>query len=540
MWSNRTVSIQKTNRWIGPPRFPSYQQAPLCSQRELKSHKLLFVSCFFYILTIVLFSASLPRNLQYAVVAIAFVFSIRLMHRDYVQAVYLLILVMSIGPVVYVGIPNLGNFNLADVFLIFLSLFFFIKYAPKRIYFGPFDRSVKFLAMLFVASIVLCDDRKSVLVSALSIVQFALVYIITINVIKTHRQANNLIVMIALGVTVGAALHLVFYSRGLSLWLASDSSGLKFLQTGEIGDHFSVATARNQFFRTSHFYGPFIVPCGVAIVFGVMSLWLGSIYNRWYLFYWILVIGIVMSSLLITGNRTILLSCVISVVGLFAIRFTAAPVTFWRRRFLPVIFLMLICIVGAFIVQRSMLNDSQRQAYLEAIFGDASSSMSQRFSMWSHACHVFSENPKILLFGVGPDLAWRNPDNAKIGQIMFIPAMQFQVPSYHNFYFDLVLNFGIMFFLAFLGIIVGTIRQLVKTFWHGWDEVSGACLCAILMWLISWITVSMAWGKVLFILAQLLALSHLVGFGLLADKDPAQINVVFLEQPRKKVFGRFV
>ena len=158
--------------------------------------------------------------------------------------------------------------------------------------------------------------------------------------------------------------------------------------------------------------------------------------------------------------------------------------------------------------------------------------------MWSHASHVFGTEPKILLFGIGPDLAWRGPDNAKVAQVMFIPAIQFQVPSYHNFYFDLILNFGIVFFLVFLGVLVGTIRQLVKTFWRAWDELSGACLCALLMWLISWITVSMTWGKPLLVLAQLLALAHLVGFGLLADNNLNRTDITSIGRTRERFSRR--
>lgn len=435
------------------------------------------------------------------------------------RALYLIVLLMSIGPIVSVRVPSLGNINIVDIFLGFLILFFFLKHIKTRIYLGPFSRSVKLLAILFVISVVLCGDYKAVAVSALNIVQFTLVYLITINTIKTRRQAKNLVVMIALGVMVGAALHLVFYARGLSLWLTSDSPVLTFLKTGEIGDYFAVATTKPHFYRTSHFYGSFIVPCGAAIVLAIASLCLNGTSSRWYKIYWGVVIGVSGASLLVTGNRTVLLSCAISLMGFFAMRLAARRIKSRRHSFLPAVCLIFLCIGGAFMVQRSLLSNKQKVAYSDAIFGAVHNSLGQRFSMWSHASYIFMTEPKIFLFGIGPDLAWRSPDNAKVAQIMFIPAMKSQVPSYHNFYFDLVLNFGFMFFLVFLGVIVGTTRRLIKTLWHTWDEISGVCLCVILMWLISWFTVSMMWGKVLLVLSQLLALAHLVGFGLLADNN---------------------
>jgi O-antigen ligase len=371
------------------------------------------------------------------------------------------------------------------------------------------------------------EDPRAVVVSVLNIVQFALLYLITINVIKTRRQAKYLLAMIALGVTVGAALHLAFYARGVSLWLTSDSPGQNFLQTGEIRDLFTTANATGQFYRTSHFYGSFITPCGVAIVVGMMSLWLDGASGPKYKIYWAVAIGVASTSLLVTGNRTILLSCALSVIGLLAISFAAESVNFRLRKFLSILFIMLLCMGGAHKVQRSMLDDVQWAAYFDAVFDSASDSISHRFSMWGHACDVFCREPKILLYGVGPDLAWRSPDNAKIAQIMTIPSMQFQVPSYHNFYFDLILNFGFVFALVFLGVIVGTVGRLAKTFWRTRDEVSGVCLCALLMWFISWLTVSMAWGKVLFVLAQLLAVAHLAGFRALADDNPFEKETTY-------------
>jgi O-antigen ligase len=150
--------------------------------------------------------------------------------------------------------------------------------------------------------------------------------------------------------------------------------------------------------------------------------------------------------------------------------------------------------------------------------------MGERFLMWSDLPQKILSSPKELMLGLGPGVPERAPENESVRKIMYISSIQFQPFSFHNFYADVILQHGAIFFALMAAVIVSTVRRMWTLVRRG-DVLAADLFYAISAWLIVWMTHSTGWSKPVAILSVLFALGHLLIANRLAPEGPLNKHV---------------
>jgi O-antigen ligase len=99
--------------------------------------------------------------------------------------------------------------------------------------------------------------------------------------------------------------------------------------------------------------------------------------------------------------------------------------------------------------------------------------------------------------------------------------LQFQPPSFHNFYLDVLFQQGIVFFGLMMMVMVRTLSRLIDHVKRRTDGLALDCLFSISGWMIVWVTHATGWSKPVLILAVLFAISHLLICGRLDEPELA-------------------
>ena len=459
----------------------------------------LILSFSLYIGLAIAFAVGASEFYLYILGAVALATSVWLMSASLVKALYLVILVTHIGPILKGTIPGIGAFTLGDTYLLLLLIFFLSKAALKGIRRPPFALASFTLAILAVVSVVLSPDVVAALPGLLNMGQVTLVYLLVLNEVRTREDAAKIIQGIGIAVLVSALLHLVFYARGLSLALSGQN---EWQQNVLLAD---LASADYQ--RTAFFYVSFHASSAVAIILGIRQLLLPNRTHLGTRLFWLAVVTLAVSSSLVSGSKTtILAAALVSIPALFAsIKKSSMRTKLQSFVLFPLVIIVPVLIFG------NIVRSGQQELLQETIVLDSVISISERFLMWSEISDKILSSPKTIIFGVGPDVPERAPDDPEIHRLMYIPSLQFQPPSFHNFYVDVLFQEGVFFLVLMLGIIFSTLRKLRAHVKAG-DGLAGNCFFAILGWLLVWVSHATGWSKPVLILSVLLALAHLVVF----------------------------
>lgn len=459
----------------------------------------LILSYSLYIGLAIAFAVKAPEFFLYILGAVALATSVWLMFANLVKALYLVILVTHIGPILKGTIPGLGVFTLGDAYLLLLLLFFLPKAVFKAIHRPPFALASFALAILAVISVLLSPDVMAALPGLLNMVQILLVYLMVLNEVQTRDEATRIIQGIGIAVLISAFLHLVFYSRGESLALSGQNEGQISVLLGEL--------AGGDFVRTAFFYVSFHASSAVAIILGVRHLLLPNKTHLGTRIFWLLVVALAISSSLISGSKTTLLAAALASIPAL---FSSIKRSSMRTKLQSSVLFLLVITVPVLIFG-NIVRSGQQDMLEESFVSDSVISIGERLLMWSEIADKILASPKTIIFGIGPDVPERATENPEVRRLMYIPSLQFQPPSFHNFYADVLFQEGIFFLVLMLGIIFTTVHKLRAHVVEP-DGLAGDCFFAILGWLLVWVTHATGWSKPVLILSVLFAISHLLVF----------------------------
>ena len=478
---------------------------------------LFYVACSLYLLLVVSFLGMFPKMLQLIIASFALFATLVLSFRNLTQSVYLTALVTHIGLIIRFNVDPFGMISLGDLFLLLISFSFIFKRLKHGFYGGPIKDCFVILFPLFLVSVLFSPDVKRVLPGAISVLQIVLVYFLVINEIRTWDQARMLINMILITVIAAAFLHVFFYLRGISLLLSGESA-TSLLRGDEILNLFDDKTQSLLFVKSSYFFS--LIPASVtAIVLGCRYLFLQRKFRLSILGFRFIAMTLAIISSLVSGDRTPLVAggLVCIMIVLERMRLHPKSGKHLLRFGIAIIGIMVAGYVGL-AAQRQILSQEKYSSFREKFAYESGTSVMERLLMLKAIPHKVIEFPKEFILGVGPDLSYRAPDNSVISSLMYIEAINFQPPSFHNFFIDYIFQLGIFSFLIVSYAIAVTLIRLIKSIRLSSDDLIYDCFFTICGWLILWSSHATGWSKAVIIFAQLFALAHLVSSGRLVGR----------------------
>ena len=494
------------------------QKSIMFIPRQYKEGKALFyITCSLYLLLVVSFSSMSPKMVQIIIAAFALSATWVLSFRNLTQSIYLTVLVTHIGPIIRFSFYPFGMVSLGDLFLLLISFSFIFKRLKHGFYAGPIKACFLILFPLFLVSVLFSPDVKKALPGVISILEIVLVYFLVINEIRTRDQARMLINMILITVIVAAFLHVFFYLGGMSLLLSGESA-TSLLKGEDILDLFDDRTQSLLFVKSSYFFS--LIPASVtAIVLGSRYLFLERNFRLSTLALRFIAMALAIISSLVSGDRTPFVTGALVCVIIAFEKVRLSPQS--KKHILRFgIAIIVISFLGYFglAVQRKLLSQEQYSSFRERFAHEAGTSVMERLLMLKAIPYKVIEFPKEFILGVGPDLSYRSPDNSVISGLMYIEAINFQPPSFHNFFVDYIFQLGFFSFLVFSYVIAVTLIRLFKLIRLSSDNLAYDCFFAICGWLILWNSHATGWSKPVIILVQLFAIAHLVSSGRLVDE----------------------
>jgi O-antigen ligase len=161
----------------------------------------------------------------------------------------------------------------------------------------------------------------------------------------------------------------------------------------------------------------------------------------------------------------------------------------------------------------NLLGGRQQDAYVDMFTGDSRiRSMDQRFGMWAVVPEKAFEHPGEFLFGIGPNVNLRLSNLGADADNSVFSVNGEQVISFHNFFIDCVFQIGVVFGISmvvlFLSTLKNLLRRLKESAYH--DELALDCAFGLLAFMLAGFTMGASWSKPYLVVAQLLAISHLL------------------------------
>jgi len=459
-----------------------------------------------YVLLAVAFCAQASTQQLYAVAGVALGLSALLVLFSFKQAVLLVVLVTHLGPLVRWDTGVVGAFTIGDLFLIMCVLRWVAEFRPSRARpVSSLTRMVCMLAGLAALSCAFTPDLHIASTGIVNLAQFFLVYGLVYSEIRSPRDVARLLHMISATVLVCGTLHLYAYAHDIPMSLSLDPSNEWF------GSKERLEVAHNSmlyFQKNYYFYPTFIASCCAAFALSISHLLTRPRLKVSSYAFHCSVLMVCVAEGLEQGSRTILITCVLSVA--FAITMVLRAhrkVAIWRS--LAAITAIPVLVSGAIALQRSALSEAQQVAFSNMLVGGADESWGDRVEMLRDFTGKLLFYPRILAVGLGPNVPLTGPQLPEVSRLMYIDALGTQVPSFHNFYADVLVQFGLGFFVIFVLMLASTVARLWRACVGG-DVVMEACFCGLVAWLILWNSHATPWTKPVLIFAELLASGHVL------------------------------
>lgn len=480
----------------------------------------LFLSYVAYLSVTVLFCVGASPTTLYFAGVFAVITSIWLIASSRLHALYIVILVVHIGPVLRISLPRIGMFNIGDVFLLLLGLSFAFRWGRGFLTGRHTSLGSKFvmprnfgLAVLLTGlTVALSANYRNVASGTLAMIQIALVYLITINEVKTRKDANGIFYALAFAVLISALMHLYFYSTGRTMMVNAEN--LEKYADNILG------YVPSPFIKTSFFYGSFIISCTAIVILGFCYIFLseGLSLTR-YLFWTVVIIFITISSALSSRSPLIAVFLVGIVIGVMALRKSILRKSPRRRMLAASLVIIVLIVFGTFATFQRLVSEEQRDSYYE-MFADGGGSLSERFIIWREAFEKVFEFPKEFLVGVGPNVPLKDGNPEAVEQLTYSKTFACNIQSFHNFYIDIIFQNGILFFAVMMTAIVRILKNLFYIIKRSncTDIIACGCFFPVLGCLLIFNTQGTTWSKPLLVLAQLFGIAYLLASGRLGSK----------------------
>lgn len=414
---------------------------------------------------------------------------------DPLHGLYLTVFTTHLGAIPRFELLGSGAISPGDIHLFSLTIGFFVNSSSNRtFYLGPFPKSMGLMALLIILNLAFTPEFKIALPGIISMIQLALVYLFTLNLVKNETEAKMLIMMIGFAVLVSAIIHIVAFTQNRSLLLSLKPHQAYGLLCG--------------YTKTSFFYGSFIGSCTVALGLSMANI-LEPHKRSSFFWFWIIVGLFTLVSTLVQGSRTPIVAACISGIILIGMNLWYHGNREVFRRLIAIALSVPLLVTGAVAVVLELKRKGSFAYFIHILFAGASESMSERFLMWQSIPQKILEFPKEFFFGIGPDVPQRGIELDQVRNLMHIPGIELKIFSFHNFYLDTIFQEGFFFFIIFVYIIISTVSGLTSRFVRSNDPIVRNCLFALLAWLVMWNSHATGWSKPVLIMSELMGLAHL-------------------------------
>jgi len=410
-----------------------------------------------------------------------------------------------LGPCCRTQIPSIGLFTVGDLFLIILAAIYLPQWLQSRLYLGPYRTYSEFAAILFIFSVIGCPDHSAELSGILNVLQIALIYFITLSAIKSDDEARNFILAFGYAALVASVMQIYSYSHGTSLLLTEFTD--EDMNRAILGD------IDSPFVKTAFFYGNTVILFTAAAVIGIYSIILFRTRTLLERLFWmpVTVCAIIAGSL---SSRTTLVVVGISACFMLCVLFRRTYRVVRSRRLLYLVLALIATCSVLWKTYGELLAPGQREGYEKMYMEGAEGSLGERILIWKEATEKMGEFPKALLIGMGPNVILHpsGTSAAEVHSLMHSHTFSEYGGSFHNLFLDYIFHLGAISFLIAMIVTFSTMRRLFRGITSSvhFNEVPWSCFLVIGSFLVTGVTLGLAWGKPYLPIAQFFAVAHLV------------------------------
>lgn len=419
--------------------------------------------------------------------------ALTLTRREPVRALAVLPCVALIGPIARLPIGAAAGLHLGDVYLGAMLIGFLVQHGISRpVWLGDY-RGAVFGALFFtVVCWLFAMDPLTATPTMIGIAETMLVYLMTVNLVRSTADARMVIDGWTFGTTISSVLVLVSYARGEPMLL-----GIQEIYAANFGNAAYTSTV---LFRATFFITGFIFPVAAIIAALLVNVAFPGYRTKSQrlAFLVFLVINLTAIALMAATTVFVAIGAMLTCLVLWLLRDRTS-----RK---AALFLAVIGVIAALLivaaVQRLLTPDQIRLALEHFSSGE---SFRLRFGVWWNVIELLLNDAKVLLVGVGPDASVRSGRMPFFFRL-FVGSGE-QQWAVDNGYLYLLLNYGIFVFLLIVSIIVRTQIALTRRLWRATDPV----VLVLWLWLCSlWvmsITQALSVSKPTLLFVQVVAMT---------------------------------
>lgn len=459
-----------------------------------------YLGYFTLLILIVEFSLKINPLFLTLTSIIFLLFGLFLMIKSPQEALYLLPLVALSGPIVRFQIfPNV-SINFSDIYLGNFIVIFLISFLERNyiLNIGKYFNLIGLACFFVLISLVFSLNILISAISAINIIQLICLYVLTLNYIREKKEIDKLLESWIIATTVCSILIVLTYVNGETLLLDTDDS---------LNDTNSIKGSENSLFRVAFFVTGFIFPLCFSVVTTFVYFLVKEAPKKRSLVFAGLSLIINLITVVLMGNKTVLVSILLSLPIFFFFKNNFLNVAFYKRlAFSLVIILTLGVVLKTGIDQ--IMPDYQQTLLVESF--TSSESLDTRFVIWKNTFLYLINSPFRLLIGVGPDISIRESQN-DLFQTLFDSGRGFGPEgAVDSGLLYLLLNYGLCVFTLLSIIITHAMMSLKKIIKRDNELTYVIVLISIISWIIMSITQQSGISKPVFLFIQLMAVTDII------------------------------
>lgn len=417
-----------------------------------------------------------------------------------VAAISLAPVICLVAPIASVRFDTAGQVNLADAYVgAVFGGFGFSRRAHHSISLGWQPALVTIVMALVFVGWILSGDFLGATLTMIGIVEIVLVYLLTINIVRTFEDAVKVVWSMIAGVS--AASVLVIYSFAVGQPLLLDLPP-------EVVDNYSelVRTRPEVFAVATFFVTGFIFPLSAAIIVTTIFLLRSAQIETPRRLLAVASLATNFVALILFNNKTSIFGCIVILLWTTLVGRIRGKSTIFVS--IPAVLLS----VGA-IYWISGISDNVVEGLIQRNTNRFSNNetLELRMDMWKNALGVVMTSPRIAAIGLGPDFTVRNQRDEVVQQIQ--QSTYGSEGALDSGYIYVLVNYGAPVLLIVCSIFFSIVRALARSERRrfGDDRVLAFGLRAsIMLWLVMSITQQHAVSKPVFILAVMSGLAFVL------------------------------
>jgi len=447
-------------------------------------------------LLVAAFELKVPSTVLWALALGILACGARLMQRRPIDAIAILPVISLIGPITSLGAATGASVQLGDLYLALIFAYFMVaRGLAGRIALGP--ERVRIGAIIILTFIGWCFsiDVMASIVPVIGLLQFLLVYVVTLNTVRDRKDAERVLWGWVGAVALSSALIISAYVRGEALLLGVDQAYQSEFRSLTL-------TSDSFLFRATFFVPGVIFPLGAATAMTAVLLlfpqrrgWLPQVALGVFLATDLLAMGLL-------GNKTAMFATAVGAILMVAwtsrSRFGALRVTAAAG-----------VVTGMLLVGFALIREVMTPAQLLLFFNRLGEGASfwERTVVWRRVAEHMIESPHALYLGLGPEMSIRRVDHPLFNRLFYAGASG-QGGAVDSGYVYVVINYGILNLLLIMSIVLAAWRMLTNKLLNEIDWIALSMWLCITIWMIMMISQQSGVSKPVLMIIQVLAVCH--------------------------------